>query len=149
LHEIRDLARSTLEKAKKDDFNTTSAEFWMGHTIDPLGYNKLWQVEPEYNLAQYNIAVRYLNILSGPVTTIAEDPEQLLERLKTSPAFHKYVESMMADNPVLASTIARAAFKDSETVREIFSRFVEEGLTITAEGLTIRAKQPKRTRSNA
>ena len=34
LHEIRDLARSTVEKATSEGFNPTSAEFWMGHSVD-------------------------------------------------------------------------------------------------------------------
>ena len=41
LHELRDLARSLLEKAKEDGFNTNSAEYWMGHTVDPYFYNKI------------------------------------------------------------------------------------------------------------
>jgi len=41
LHELRDLARSLLEKAKADNFNVSSAEYWMGHSVDPLFYNKI------------------------------------------------------------------------------------------------------------
>ena len=125
LHEIRDLARSTLEKAKKDDFNTTSAGYWMGHTVDPLFYNKVWQLEPEYNLAQYNIAVRYLNILSGPVTTILEDPEQLLERLKTSPVFQDYLKDLVRDivivRPDILAGVEQIA-EDAKKFREVEHR---------------------------
>jgi hypothetical protein len=66
LHDLRDLGRSILEKAKEQKFNVTSAEFWMGHlnAVDPLFYNKIWKLDPEYNLTQYKIAERYFNILS-------------------------------------------------------------------------------------
>lgn len=67
LHELRDLARSILEKAKADKFNVSSAEHWMGHMVDPLFYNKIWKLDPEYNLNQYKIAEKYLNILSRSV----------------------------------------------------------------------------------
>jgi hypothetical protein len=65
MHELRDLARSLLEKAKEVNFNTLSAEYWMGHTVDRMFYNKVWTLDPEYNLAQYRIAEKYLNVLSG------------------------------------------------------------------------------------
>jgi hypothetical protein len=68
LHEFRDLARSVLEKAKSENFNTLSAEYWMGHTVDPLFYNKIWTMDADYNRAQYKIAEKYLNVLSGIAT---------------------------------------------------------------------------------
>jgi hypothetical protein len=63
-HELRDLARSVLEKAKSEGFNTNSAEMWMGHVVDKLFYNKIWSLDPEYNLVQYNIAEKHLNVIS-------------------------------------------------------------------------------------
>ena len=68
LHEFRDLARSILEKAKTDNFNTLSAEYWMGHTVDPLFYNKIWTIDADYNRSQYKIPEKYLNILTGTAT---------------------------------------------------------------------------------
>jgi hypothetical protein len=65
LHEFRDLARSIVEKAKVENFNTLSAEYWMGHTVDPLFYNKIWTMDADYNRSQYKIAEKYLNVLSG------------------------------------------------------------------------------------
>ena len=80
LHELRDLARSVLEKAKTDNLNVSSAEHWMGHNVDPLFYNKIWKLDPEYNLTQYRIAEKYLNILSTPLES--EQIQQQQEELK-------------------------------------------------------------------
>ena len=81
LHELRDLARSTLEKAKEQKFNVSSAEHWMGHMVDPLFYNKIWKLDPEYNLTQYKIAEKYLNIISTPPGTISEKEQNQLRGL--------------------------------------------------------------------
>ena len=81
LHELRDLARSLLEKAKADNFNVSSAEHWMGHSVDPLFYNKIWKLDEDYNLSQYRIAEKYLNILSTPVET--EQIQQQEERIQS------------------------------------------------------------------
>jgi len=83
LHEFRDLARSTLEKAIEEGFKTNSAEFWMGHTVDPLQYNKLWKLDPQYNLKQYRIAERYLNILTvAPPSQEVERQKEELEKMQ-------------------------------------------------------------------
>jgi len=78
VHELRDLARSIVEKAIPDKFNPKSAEYWMGHTqkVDPLFYNKIWKLDPEYNLSQYRIAERYLSVVSGS----ALDSERIKEQ---------------------------------------------------------------------
>lgn len=52
----------------------------MGHNIDPLFYNKIWKLDSEYNLTQYKIAERYLNILSTPLES--EQIQQQQEELK-------------------------------------------------------------------
>jgi hypothetical protein len=64
IHEFRDVARSWLQLAKKDGFDETCAEFWMGHKIDPLGYNKFTELSPDYVLDNYRIAEKQLNIVS-------------------------------------------------------------------------------------
>ena len=82
LHELRDLGRSVLEKAKEDGFNTLSAEFWMGHTVDPYFYNKVWSLDREYNLTQYRIAEKYLSILSKPVQIVQTlKPKEIVAEL--------------------------------------------------------------------
>jgi len=65
-HETRDVAKSLLHtNAKKDGFDMDCAEFWLGHTVDPLGYDKFYN-DQEYVRKQYLIAEKYLNILSTP-----------------------------------------------------------------------------------
>jgi len=77
---FRDVVRSHLRIAKKDGFDLTCAEFWMGHSIDPYNYEKFTDLEPEYMLANAKIAARYLNIISNP--TQSQEPEGLLERIE-------------------------------------------------------------------
>lgn len=65
-HEMRDVAKSLLHThAKKDGFDMDCAEFWLGHTVDPLGYDKFFN-DKEYVRKQYLIAEKYLNIISVP-----------------------------------------------------------------------------------
>ena len=78
IHEMRDVFRSTLEKIPKHQFNTTCAEFWMGHNVDKLEYNKFYRDE-EYVESQYIVAQPALNILSQPEKQ--EDPQ--ISSLKT------------------------------------------------------------------
>lgn len=80
LHELRDVARSVLEKAKEENFNTNSAEFWMGHNVDALFHNKIWKLDPAYNLMQYQIAEKHLSILSNP--PVSEEIRKEEDRLK-------------------------------------------------------------------
>jgi hypothetical protein len=65
-NEIRDVARSVSRKATSSGFDVTCAEFWMGHTIDPLGYDKLQKLEPEWSAKQYRLLEPYFNIISNP-----------------------------------------------------------------------------------
>jgi hypothetical protein len=91
LHELRDLARSILEKARADGFNPQSAEYWMGHTVDPLYYNKVWKLDPEYNLAQYRIAEKYLSLSGRP----SADADALIESiLRDKKTFDRLVEAL-------------------------------------------------------
>ena len=58
---MRDLAKSLLHtRAKGDGFDMDCAEFWLGHTVDPLGYDKFFN-DFEYVKKQYLIAKKYLN----------------------------------------------------------------------------------------
>jgi hypothetical protein len=65
-NEIRDVARSVSRKATSSGFDIICAEFWMGHTIDPLGYDKLQKLEPEWSAEEYHLAEPYFNIISNP-----------------------------------------------------------------------------------
>jgi hypothetical protein len=80
LHELRDVARSVLEKAKEENFNTNSAEFWMGDNVDALFHNKIWKLDPAYNLMQHQIGEKHLSILSNP--PVSEEIRKEEDRLK-------------------------------------------------------------------
>jgi hypothetical protein len=83
-HEMRDIAKTLLHTyAKKDGFDMDCAEFWLGHTVDPLGYDKFFQNQ-EYVRSQYMIAERYLNIISNAPAT-----QDIVKRYED-----KYVELM-------------------------------------------------------
>jgi len=86
IHELRDLGRSLAERAKTEvqGFNEKSVEFWMGHEIDPYDYNKIWKLDSEYNLNQYRIAEKYLNILSGPIETTPMSVKEMVTRIMTN-----------------------------------------------------------------
>ncbi|MFH0849230.1 MAG: hypothetical protein V1857_06990 [archaeon] len=65
-HEMRDIAKSLLHtQAKADGFDMDCAEFWLGHTVDKLGYDKFYN-DNEYVKKQYLITEKYLNILTNP-----------------------------------------------------------------------------------
>jgi hypothetical protein len=47
----------------------------MGHTIDPLGYDKLQKLEPEWSAEQYRLVEPYFNIISNPPGAAASTDE--------------------------------------------------------------------------
>jgi site-specific recombinase XerD len=60
LHEMRDVFRALWERSPA---STTAGEFFMGHTVDKLGYNKIMKDE-KWARREYEKALPYLNILS-------------------------------------------------------------------------------------
>jgi integrase len=75
-HEMRDLVKSLLHThAKSEGFDMDCSEFWLGHTVDPLGYDK-FMLDQEYVRKQYLIAEPYLNILSGQVEATQKQQAQ-------------------------------------------------------------------------
>jgi len=65
-HELRDLFRTRFHLSRRD---LKAAEFFMGHIVDPLEYNKAFR-EEYYAITEYREASPWLNILS-------EDPEHI------------------------------------------------------------------------
>jgi hypothetical protein len=89
-HELRDLARSLVHKAhtqqheisgRKLLFDALCAEFWMGHIVDPLSYNKFWKIDPDGVREQYIIAEPYLNITASRATP-TQPSKVLLDRIE-------------------------------------------------------------------
>ena len=62
---FRDVVRSHLRLAKAEGFDLTCPEFWMGHSIDSLNYEKFTDLEPEYMMKNVRIAAPYLNIITN------------------------------------------------------------------------------------
>jgi hypothetical protein len=75
MHELRDLFRTRWHRSGADPL---VAEFALGHTVDPLGYNKVME-QPSYVLSQYKIAEPWLNIVSDDPERIAAEQLQELD----------------------------------------------------------------------
>jgi hypothetical protein len=86
LHEMRDVATTYLHvQAKAEGLDMDCVKFWCGQVgqIDPLKYDKFYK-EKEYTRAQYLIAEKHLNIITGQpqqLKTVARENEELRERL--------------------------------------------------------------------
>lgn len=93
IHEMRDVFRSVWEKTPA---NKNVVEFMMGHTIDPLNYNKACR-DTDWTEQEYLKALPWLNIMSGGAEmkavedeliekdTRIEELEAEIARLKESP----------------------------------------------------------------
>ncbi len=110
-HEMRDLAKSLLHTyAKKDGFDMDCCDFWLGHTIDKLGYDKFYQ-DKEYVKKQYLIAEKYLNIISIPqASEQVKHQEEEIETLK---------QQMAEIRQAFTATIQRLNQQDKAHVRPI------------------------------
>jgi hypothetical protein len=93
---FRDVVRSMLQTAKKSGFDTTCAEYWMGHSIDPYNYNKFTELEPDYVIENAKIASEYLNIITGRSEPSAEiTGEQLLQVIRDNPTLVQQLAEMV------------------------------------------------------
>ena len=80
LHELRDVFRSQWAKSPAKG---EVAEFLLGHSIDPLSYNKAWR-DLQFYRQEYVKALPYLQILSSgrPYHLVGEDEvKQLLHEV--------------------------------------------------------------------
>ena len=80
-HELRDVFRSLWEKSPAKG---SIAEFFMGHQIDPLEYNKAYRDE-KWARSQYLRAMPYLNLLSSDRAYGKVDEDEV-ERLRAEVA---------------------------------------------------------------
>jgi len=74
-HEVRDVAISLSQKAVSQGFNPESADYFAGHTVDPLGYRKLHELDPDYRKRQYMIVEPFLNLHSSRVEASISEEE--------------------------------------------------------------------------
>lgn len=80
-HEIRDLFRTEFHRAQTyAGADANCANFFMGHSIDPLKYDKIMR-DKKYALEQYRKALPWLNILSEDPRKI--DRSEVSEELET------------------------------------------------------------------
>ena len=117
LHEMRDLFRSRWRPSGVD---VEVAEFFMGHDIDRLGYDKSPKLYPEWFEDQYRKAEPWLNIVS-------EDPERVPAR------DHRRLQREMLE---LSKVVKEAEWLlgDPETA-QILRNFIEERKTRPIRGI--------------
>ncbi len=98
LHELRDLFRSRWQKSGSSQ---NAAEFFMGHVVDPLEYNKAFR-DVDYALREYRKAELWLNILS-------EDPEKVSrERVNQQDRKIAFLEEQLLQQGKVLEAIQRA-----------------------------------------
>lgn len=105
-HELRDLAKTTLHlHGKQDGLDLDCVKYWLGHTVDPLGYDKFHK-DTEYLKTQYLIAERYLDILSSPIQSSDKLQDERLRFLEG--AFDKLMDAIDRQDWASLDTIRQA-----------------------------------------
>ncbi|WP_455277234.1 hypothetical protein [[Eubacterium] cellulosolvens] len=81
LHEFRDVAKSLWHESGAD---LLVCDFCMGHTVDAMGYDKIYTLSPDYAVKEFKKAESYLNIISGKRMTPSDesDMENRLDELR-------------------------------------------------------------------
>jgi len=96
-HEARDVAKSLLHThAKGEGFDMDCSEFWLGHTVDPLGYDK-FMLDQEYVRKQYLIAEPYLNIVSSPIDARRQEDQERIRQLESKLAKVDEIEKALLE----------------------------------------------------
>ena len=72
IHEFRDVARSLWSESGA---NTNVAEFCMGHTVDPLGYDKIYTLSRDFAVKEFLKAQPYLSLIETERVTIEKTKE--------------------------------------------------------------------------
>jgi len=79
LHEMRDVAKSLWHESGAD---LLVADFCMGHTVDALGYDKVYQLSPDYAVRQFKTAEPYITLTEVKTTREStRDMQDLKDRL--------------------------------------------------------------------
>ena len=127
VHELRDCFRSQWAKseAKKE-----IAEFMMGHTIDPLGYNKSHQ-DTDFYKAEYLKALPHLNIMSSGAAFHQVPEEQLKTLQKKYAEQHEQIGQML---------------KELEALKGIIDRTIDKQIPNAEVAIGIMKKNPEENR---
>jgi hypothetical protein len=72
IHEFRDVARSLWSESGA---NTNVAEFCMGHTVDPLGYDKIYTLSRDFAVKEFLKAQPYLSLIETERITVEKTKE--------------------------------------------------------------------------
>lgn len=99
LHEFRDLFKSL---CTLHGVNVIASEFFLGHTIDKLGYDKSPQYDVEFFKNEYLKVEPALNILSN---TNGQTVEKVREEMKKEMA--EIVEQLVLENKKLKERLTR------------------------------------------
>lgn len=133
LHEVRDTFKSLCTKS---DVNETASEFFMGHQVDALGYNKAYE-DIDWTRAEYSKVEPKLNIISNPEgrTTLTDRKEMIMNFAKsmgveiTDMKIAKMREQYPdKEDDELIGQIVRAELRGGETQEEEFTQVDENEL---------------------
>ena len=118
-HELRSLFRSRWRLTGCD---VEVAEFFMGHDIDKLGYDKSPKLSPEWFRMQYIKAEPWLNIMSGDREKVSRSElaeeriklERRIEELERSNRFARKLDMLLEDPEIYEAFV--------ETLRSLKKR---------------------------
>lgn len=114
IHEMRDTWRSLWSKSPA---NHTVGEYFMGHQIDSLGYDKSW-IDVEYYREEYLKAAPYLNIITSGAAYGMVDAKKQENRIAELEAVVQRLEKEKQDK-----------ITNLEAQLEALKRLVEEKLS--------------------
>lgn len=115
LHEFRDLFKSQCTLC---GVHQVASEFFLGHVIDKLGYDKSPEYDVEWFKKEYMKVEPELNILSGAGKKISEVKERLSD-------YEKMLEELRAENQLLKEQLNRLT-EEIKVINELFAEIVKE-----------------------
>ncbi len=118
-HEVRDTAISL---ARPVGVDMEVVNYFAGHNIDPLKYEKSPKDDPEWYESQYKKLARYLNLVSGETELLKADYDRKLQ-VKTDEV-KREVEDLRAEKE--AARVQRE--KDHDAVAKVLKELQEKGL---------------------
>jgi len=91
IHEFRDVARSLWSESGA---NTKVAEFCMGHTVDPLGYDKIYTLSRDFAVKEFLKAQPYLSLIETERVTVEKTKELESQAAKQAEEMKQQREEM-------------------------------------------------------
>ena len=115
LHEFRDLFKSQCTLC---GVHQIASEFFLGHVIDKLGYDKSPEYDVEWFKKEYMKVEQELNILSGASRKISEVKEKLDD-------YEKMLKELQAENQMLKEQLNRVT-REIELINKLFAEVIKE-----------------------